>query len=109
MVILMGPVVDRGTRTRGRSQLIGNSASASGSVTQGPSAEVGAPNIPTTLGEVPSAMMGVAGKSVHGPLHMTFVITGAPPTPMMPPSAPMFPAKPPKVPPAPGPFPPAPD
>src|SRR5689334_17807183 len=72
-VIFRAPV-DPGTRTRGRSQLFGNSAPSSGSVTHGPPPPDGALNMPATSWATPTSKIGSDGKSVHRPLHFSGII-----------------------------------
>ena len=65
-VILRTPV-EPGTRTRGRSQLFGNSAPFFGLGDARARAADGAPNMPATSGETPTSKIGSVGKSVHRP------------------------------------------
>src|SRR6185503_17182201 len=90
-VIFRTPV-EPATRTRGRSQLLGNSAPFSGSVTHGPAAPEGAPNIPATSAETPTSKYGSLRKSLHRPTHgggRSMPLPPKPPMPMLPPRPPV--------------------
>jgi hypothetical protein len=81
--VIFNAPVDPGTRTRGRSQLFGNSAPSSGSVMQGPPVLDGKPNIPATSCDTPTSKMGSGGKSVHRPTHGSGILGPVPPKPPM--------------------------
>src|SRR6188768_2884347 len=75
--VILRTSVEPGTRTRGRSQLLGNSAPSSGSVTHGPDTVDGSANRPATSEETPRSKIGSLGKSVHSPTHASGCIVPA--------------------------------
>ena len=81
--VIFNAPVDPGTRTRGRSQLFGNSAPSSGSVTQGPPVLDGRPKLPATSCDTPTSKIGSGGKSVHSPTHGSGILGPVPPKPPM--------------------------